>query len=284
MGSRTDISPLSLVMQRVDAIADGARAPDTIETGFPSVDKLLGGGVRRGDLVVLGGEVGAGKSALALAVALRACQGGRRVAFLSGEMSIERVLERALAIEGRARIDDMRGGSLDDATRAGVGAAALRLRHRMPEIARMPRGGADALTDFLRSAVEVEMAVLDSLQSIPDGARGQDEELASALRRLKGLAVDGNLAILLTAHLPLHRPDRPDPRPTLEDFGALGAVKHHADIVLGLFREEQYRPDRAAEGATELAVLKNRNGTTSYVDLYFYRQWLRFEDMVEPDR
>ena len=54
MGSRTDISPLSLVMQRVDAIADGAPAPDTIETGFPSVDKLLGGGVRRGDLVVLG--------------------------------------------------------------------------------------------------------------------------------------------------------------------------------------------------------------------------------------
>ena len=43
-----------------------------IATGFPSVDNALGGGFRRGDLVVLGGEVGSGKSALALAIALRA--------------------------------------------------------------------------------------------------------------------------------------------------------------------------------------------------------------------
>lgn len=284
MKSRTDISPLSLLMKRVDAVADGAPAPDTITTGFPSVDKLLGGGMRRGDLIVLGGDVGVGKSALALAIAIRACQYGRRVAFLTGEMSIERVLERALAIEGRARIDDMRGGTLDEATRAAMGAAALKLRERMPEIAHLPRGGGEPLAEFLRSVVEVDLAVIDSLQSIPDGMRSQDEDLASTLRRLKSVAVDSEIAILLTAQLPAHRPDRRDPRPTLDDFGALGGVKHHADVVLGLFREEQYQPDRAAEGATELSILKNRNGVTSYVDLYFYKQWLRFEDMIEPDR
>ena len=37
-------------------------------------------------------------------------------------------------------------------------------------------------------------------------------------------------------------------------------------------------------GATELLVRKNRNGRTGYVDLYFYAQWLRFEDMLDPDR
>jgi replicative DNA helicase len=45
-----------------------------------------------------------------------------------------------------------------------------------------------------------------------------------------------------------------------------------------------YQADRGIEGATELLVLKNRNGRTGYVDLYFYGAWLRFEDMVEPDR
>ena len=34
-------------------------------------------------------------------------------------------------------------------------------------------------------------------------------------------------------------------------------------------------------GATELLVLKNRHGATGYVDLYFYKKWVRFEDMVE---
>ena len=38
------------------------------------------------------------------------------------------------------------------------------------------------------------------------------------------------------------------------------------------------------DGATELIVLKNRNGAREYVDLYFYKQWMRFEDMLEPDR
>jgi predicted ATP-dependent serine protease len=87
-------------MRRVDAVTDGAPPPDTVTTGFPSVDKVLGGGLRRGDLIVLGGDVGSGKSALALALALRAAQGEQAAALFSGEMSVDRVMERALALEG----------------------------------------------------------------------------------------------------------------------------------------------------------------------------------------
>jgi replicative DNA helicase len=61
-------------------------------------------------------------------------------------------------------------------------------------------------------------------------------------------------------------------------------VKQHADVVLGIFREEMSQPNSGVDGATELLVLKNRNGNTGYVDLYFYKQWLRFEDMLDPDR
>ena len=52
--------------------------------------------------------------------------------FYSGEMLPDRVLERVLAIEGRTRVDDLRRGTLDDVTRAGVGAAAVRLRDDLP--------------------------------------------------------------------------------------------------------------------------------------------------------
>ena len=38
------------------------------------------------------------------------------------------------------------------------------------------------------------------------------------------------------------------------------------------------------ERATELLVRKNRNGGIGYVDLYFYARWMRFEDMLDPDR
>src|SRR5436853_7589272 len=98
MARSTDISPISQVLSRADAVTDGGRSPDTVPTGFVSVDRTLGGGFRRGDLIVLGGDVGSGKSAFALAVAMRAAQRGLKVTYFTGEMSTDRVLERMLAI------------------------------------------------------------------------------------------------------------------------------------------------------------------------------------------
>src|SRR5438067_12486886 len=120
-------SPEALVA-RVDQQRPGEIAGDTVPTGFPSVDRLLGGGLRRRDLVVLGGDIGSGKSALALGLALRVAQRGTGVALFSGEMDEERLMERALAIEGRVAVDELRGAKLNDETRAGIGGAAVPLR------------------------------------------------------------------------------------------------------------------------------------------------------------
>jgi replicative DNA helicase len=284
MTQRVDSSPLSQLVQRVDAVADGAPAPDTIPVGFPSVDRVLGGGLRRGDLVALAGDVGSGKTALALAFALRAARAGRGVLFLTGESTVERTLERALVLEGRARVDDLRRGALDDAARAGLGAAAVRLREGAPLVERIPRNGVDTLSELVTHAAGVELVVVDSLQSLATGRAARDEELAAAVRRLKRLALDLDVAVLATAQLPRLDRARKDLRPQLDDLGALGALAHESDVVLGLFREEMYATAQGVDGATELALLKNRTGALGYIDLYFYKQWLRFEDMLDSDR
>ncbi len=268
-------------MRRVDLASDGYASTDSVGTGFPSIDRSLGGGLRRGDLVVLGGDVGSGKSALSLAMALRMAQAGASVAFLTGEMTPERVMERALALEGRARVDDLRKGSLDELTRAGVGAAAVRLRDRTPRVESL--GEVESLRERIRE-LNVQVVVVDALQALAGGTSSQDEALAAAVRTLKSIALDLDVTVLVTAHLPKWERSRQDSRPTLEDFGALGAVKQQADVVLAIYREEMYAPGYGVEGATELLVRKNRNGTTGYIDLYFYKQWLRFEDMLDPDR
>lgn len=278
-----DISPLSLLLGRVDAVADGATPIDTVPSGFSSLDKLLGGGLRRGDLIVLGGDVGSGKSALALAIALRVAQQRRSVLFYSGEMQVERVLERVLAIEGRTRIDDLRRGTLDEATRAAVGATAVRLRDELPIVERVPARGVEAIREEVSSLRAMELVVVDGLDALLPGTRSTDEEEAAAVRALKQLALDTRAAVLVTAPLP-HLTAREDRRPTVDDFGARGVVKDRADVVLALFREGMYDNARVIEGATELLVRKNRNGGTGYVDLFFYAQWMRFEDMLDPER
>src|SRR5215207_4053469 len=258
-------------------------ANDTVASGFPSLDTLLGGGLRRGDLIVLGGDVGSGKSALALAIALRVAGERRSAVFYSGEMNVERVLERVLAIEGRTRIDDLRRGTLDEATRAGVGAAAIRLRDELPIVERVPAGGVAAIADEVSALRAIELVVIDGLDALLPGTSATEEEEAATVRALKRLALDARTAVLVTSPLP-GLAARDDRRPVLDDFGARGAVKERADVVMALFREAMYDGARGIEGATELLVRKNRNGGTGYVDLYFYDQWMRFEDMLDPDR
>jgi replicative DNA helicase len=280
MTRSADISPLSVLLSRVDAVADGAPQRDSIPSGFASLDKLLGGGFRRGDLVILGGDVASGKSALALAFAIRASVRGTRVAFLTAEMAVERVLERIIAIEARAKIDDLRQGALDDETRATAGSVAIRLRDHLPLIERIAKaGGVDAVEDVVEDPPIADLIVVDSISALVRSEMPSDEEIGMVVRGLKRLALDRDIAVVVTAPL-RSLSGRADRRPVLDDF-EFDAVKQTADVVLTLYREDMYDLSNDIAGATELLVRKNRNGPTGYVDLYFYAQWMRFEDLSE---
>ena len=95
--------------------------PSSIPTAFPSLDKTLGGGLRTGDLIVLGGDAGSGTSSLSLAIALKAGVAGSL--FLTSEMSSDRVAERALAMEARVMLSDIRLSTLSDEDQENVAAA-----------------------------------------------------------------------------------------------------------------------------------------------------------------
>ena len=276
---------LESLMARIDAVPADGLARDGIPTGFPSLDRMIGGGLRREDLIVLGGDVGSGKSSLALALAIRAARAGAPTLVLSGEMSPDRMLERALAIEGGVSIDDLRQGRLEPEHRAAVGAAALRLRDLPLRLQPLSGDRFDDVTDSLDQVPGRALVVIDSLQltPAPQSATRLEERVALAVRALKALALSRHLAVLATSQLPGFHRDRPDPRPTLDDLGALGAIKQAADLVLAVFREEMYRPGQGVEGATELIVAKNRNGPVGFVDLYFRPRVLRMEDMLDPE-
>jgi replicative DNA helicase len=246
---------------------------------------MLGGGLRRQDLVILCGDIGSGKSSLGLGIAIRSALAGTPTTYLSGEMTEDRLMERMLALEGRASIDGLRTGRLDDATRSAVAAAAVRLRDIQLQFKALSGQAFREVEEALDAVPRRALLVVDSLQMVgtEQPVQAAEEIAAGAARALKALALDRDVTVLALAHLPRHRATRRDPRPTLDHLGALGAVKQHADVVLAIYREEMYRPGGGVEGATELIVAKNRNGPTGFVDLYFYRQWLRFEDMLDPE-
>lgn len=265
---------------RVDHVPDQRAAGNIIPSGFPSLDRAIGGGFRRGDLIVLGGDDGAGTSALALGIALRCAP---RALLLTGEMREERAFERALAIAARVPLEALRLDEFSEEERARVSTIAPVLRERGPVFDSIARGGTDVLWTAHDRAPSASLVVVDGVEALLPRDFEVPDALAGIVRELKRFAMERHVAVLLLSHLPALDRSRPDRRPRLTDFGAHGGAGVHADLVLGLYREEMYDADAAVAGAAELLLLKHRDGARAYVDLYFAAKWLRFEDVLDPE-
>ena len=274
----SDISPLTRVVDRLDRATTGDTASGVLPSGFPSLDRSLGGGFRRGDLIVVGGDNSAGTSALLLAIALRLHTRGL---LLSTELHAERVYERALAMSARVPLGSLRLGVVSEEERTRLAAAALMLRNQAPVVETLTEGGVATVERAFDATPAVSVVLVDALEGLLDRPEAHAEALAYTVLGLKRLALRRDVVVVLGAHLPALGRDRLDRRPRLTDFGLGGAIGAHADIVLGLYRDELYEADLGVSGAAELLVLKHREGPRGYVDLYFDSRYGRFEDVLE---
>lgn len=68
---------------------------DRMRTGYEELDRVLGGGVVKGSLVLVGGDPGIGKSTLLLQVCRNLAASGRKVLYISGEESLKQIKLRA---------------------------------------------------------------------------------------------------------------------------------------------------------------------------------------------
>jgi replicative DNA helicase len=200
-------------------------------------------------------------------------------------MQPERVYERALAMSARVSLESLRLGVVDEAERTRLAAAAVDLRDRAPIVDLLGDDGLSAVEVATHHDPQPEVVIVDGLEALIGSAyahtQARDEALAYAVLGLKRLAARRNVAVVLLSHLPMLDRTRHDRRPRLTDFGVRGAIGTHADLVFGLYREELYDGDLGVQGATELSLLKHRDGALGYIDLFFYPQWMRFEDVLE---
>ena len=68
---------------------------DRMLTGIEELDRVLGGGIVKGSLVLVGGDPGIGKSTLLLQVCQRLSSAGRKLLYISGEESLKQIKLRA---------------------------------------------------------------------------------------------------------------------------------------------------------------------------------------------
>ena len=134
----------------------------------------------------------------------------------------------------------------------------------------------------LKQEYGLDMLIVDYIQLMQGRGRYENRtlELASISRALKGLAKELQIPILVLSQLSRAPEARKDHRPQLSDLRESGALEQDADVVIFIYRDDQYNPSPENENTAELIVSKQRNGPTGVVKLAFLKEMTRFENQT----
>jgi len=259
---------VSLSDALVDVVASLERAEDRgITTGLKPLDDLIGGW-QPGDLIILAGRPGMGKSVLAKDFSEASKV---PVLFFSLEMPRDQLIKRQLSYHSDVNYQSIRRSKIKSEDWDKIRNAANKL-YRMPiaynDNANM---SIDELVATCEKQKDVGMVVIDYLQLIRSNGQieHREREVALISMKLKGLARSLNIPVICLAQLNRSCETRGgDKKPMLSDLRESGAIEQDADTVIFIWREAVYKRTASAHDAS-LIVAKGRNTGTGVAHVYF---------------
>jgi replicative DNA helicase len=274
---------LSEFYDRIDYLARHRDETIGVPTGFIDLDRLLGG-MQPSDLLIIAGRPGQGKSGFCLSAAKNAAQLYKKhVAMFSLEMSNEQLVQRLLAQETGIDSQRLRLGDVHDQEWPLFTQAVSALSETQIYLDDTP-----ALTPLqlhtkcrrLHMEVGLDLVIVDYLQlmSGDQASENRVQEVSSITRNLKVLARELKLPVLAAAQLSRAVEQRADKHPLLSDLRESGSLEQDADVVLFIYRPDQYESDTLRQNVAEIIVAKHRNGPVGQVELVFRPSLAKFEN------
>jgi replicative DNA helicase len=276
-------------MERIEALQRGGQTITGVPSGFAELDEMTSG-FQPADLVIVAARPSMGKTAFTLNIAQHAAiENGVPVAFFSLEMSKESLVQRMLTSEARIDAQRLRKGLLRDddfprlARAAGILSSAPVWIDDTPGISILEMR---SKARRLKSESGVGMVIVDYLQLMagPAGVESRQQEVSQISRGLKALAKELSVPVIALSQLSRAPEQRTgdNKRPQLSDLRESGAIEQDADLIMFLFRQEFYdgptdKDGNSLEGKAEVIVGKQRNGPIGNVNLFFHKQYTRFE-------
>lgn len=282
-----DVQPLRNVLsQYYDRIDDLARRGEDIygvPTGFIDLDKKLSG-LQASDLLIIAGRPGQGKTGFLLTVAKNAALIHKKhVAIFSLEMSNEQVAQRLIAQQTGIDSQRLRSGKLADTEWPAFTHAIEVMSDTHIFLDDTP-----AITPLqlrtkcrrLHLEHHLDLIIVDYLQLMGSDTRTENrvQEVSYISRNLKVLARELNVPVLAAAQLSRAVEQRSDKRPILSDLRESGSLEQDSDIVMFIYRPDQYEKDTVKQNVAEIIVAKHRNGPVGSVELVFLSSLAKFEN------
>jgi replicative DNA helicase len=287
--SRADSVPLLSLRERAGHVAErmttrrsATTADRGLSTGLRALDAMTPGGLLPGQLIVLAGRPGLGKTSLLLQIALAAAASGKGCALLfSLEMEADELVERALC--ARALVDSGRAadGALSEEDARSILEAVPQLE-RLPVLfdprSRLRMSDVRARVLSVRARQPVAFVGLDYLQLLEeDGdAESREEAISRATRECKLLAKEAGVPFALLSQF--NRANEKDKRPPrISDLRGSGAIEQDADKVWMIHTEAE---DAAPEPEVDIIVGKQRKGPKGPARVCFVRALTVFRDLA----
>lgn len=265
----------------LDYMAQKRKGLQGISTGLADLDAITQG-LQKGNLVVIAARPGMGKTVLAENIARHAAKQGLRVHFQSYEMSQRELVMRGMAAEAEIHFGSLKRGELDieEIRRKDwfVGRApewALTIDSEPAGIERLCLAARDR-----KLADGLDLLVIDHLHLMPRPGRNSEvQELGDITARLKRLAMELDIPVLLLAQLNRAVAKQTDKRPTMADIRGSGSIEQDANIIIMPHRPGYYDENENPHLA-ELIVAKNRDGEAGTVYAGWEGHYQRFTDQV----
>jgi len=265
-------------VDRVDAAATGHQLG--LKTGWRSFDKKLGGW-HAGDLTIIAGRPGMGKSAIGVGAAVNAAKLGANVGFISSEMDAVSLGMRMAATEASVSVSNLRLGTLPESEFA-------RFAEATSVIAKLPLRVLDApgwsMKQIVRqchawSRTGLDMVVIDYLQRVQPDTKTDRHDLAigEMAKDCKTMASTLQIPVLLLSQLSRQVEQRQDKRPGMSDLRESGQIEQEADNVLMLYRPAVY-DDLADPREGEVLVEKQRQGPVGIIPMLWDGEQTRWVD------
>jgi replicative DNA helicase len=245
-------------------------------TGLSDLDEYLEGGLRPGELVIVGARPSQGKTALGLSIGVHMAQ-ARPVAVLSMEMSKLELNDRLTAMLGRVSMSSVKrpnkGNGLEwDRVLDGV-ERAKSLRLHVSDQGGLNINQVRAKARNAKRLFGLEVLVIDyiGLMSGLDQKSNRNAQLGEISRGLKNLAKELRIAVMCLAQLNRKAEERADQMPQMSDLRDSGEIEQDADVILFIKRPIMNNPDLGDEwkNYAKLSVAKNRQGRCGYLDLAY---------------
>lgn len=292
-GLKGGFKPFENILNRAFEHIDRIHSRKGLTTGVPSglveLDQLTSG-FHPGELIILAGRPGMGKTALALTIARNAALDyNYPVGVFSLEMADYQLALRILCAEARVDSHLVRTGRLHKDQWAKLSTLTGRL-HKAPlyidDSPVLTMMDIRAKARRLKAEHDIQLLIIDYLQLIKGHkAENRQQEITEISRSLKALSKEVDVPVIALSQLSRAVEGRADKKPQLSDLRESGSLEQDADVVLFIYRKAFYEKGRGAapeedELNAEILVAKQRNGPQGNVEVIFIDRYTRFENKV----